>query len=165
VNHQHPAWLPAIISVSPWGANTYDALYEVFERDLKSAYLTYLGYNVWFYPDTEEEGKETIFWHLTTREDRDNPPDRLPDLRRCERLHWIRLLIERCPDRDGHILDWDHEEGDGSIKTYIWLQHHDFLIILKKLPDGRRRLITSYHLDNAHQRNKTRKKYERRLPR
>jgi hypothetical protein len=161
-----PSWLPPMAKVNPWHERTYDELYAVFRRDLLNAKLTYLGCNVWFYPDTEEEGKETIFWHLTSRDDRtQHPPVRLPDLRRSERLPWIKALITHCPDKCGDILDWDHEEGDGSIKTYIWLHRLDFVIILKRLPDGRRRLITSYHLDGDHQRNKIRKKYDRRLPR
>lgn len=161
-----PSWLPPMAKVNPWHERTYDELYAVFCRDLLNAKLTYLGCNVWFYPDTEEEGKETIFWHLTSRDDKtQNPPVRLPDLRRSERLPWIKALITHCPDKAGDILDWDHEEGDGTIKTYIWLHRLDFVIILKRLPDGRRRLITSYHLDGDHQRNKIRKKYDRRLPR
>ena len=102
--------------------------------------------------------------HLTTREDKSlNPSVRLPDLRRCERLSWIKPMILRCPCATGDVKHWDHQEGDGAIKTYVWLHLHDFLIILKKLPDGRRRLITSFHLDNEHVRRKTRRKWERRI--
>jgi len=160
-----PAWLPPMLTVMPWQSDTYEALYAVFCRDLRRGDLSYLGFNVWFYPNTEEDGKEAIFWHLTSRLDKSqDPPVRLPDLRRSERLNWIRPMIFRCPCGAGDLLDWDHLEGDGAIKTYIWIQQHDFVIILKKLPDGRRRLITSCHLDN-HEREKMRKKWERRLPR
>jgi hypothetical protein len=139
-------------------------LYEVFQRDLLQGDLSYLGHNVWFYPDTEEDGKESIFWHLTTRTDYiENPPVRLADPRRCERLNWIRPMIFRCPCETGDVWDWDHEEGDGAIKTYIWIHQQDFVIIFKKLSNGRRRLITSYHLDNEHQRTKMAKKWDRRL--
>ena len=161
-----PEWLPPMLEVNPWQSTTYDQLYAVFARDLRRTNLTFYGYNVWFYPTTEEDGREAIFWHLTTREDKtQQPPTRLPDMRRCERLSWVRKLILRCPCPTGEVLDWDHEEGDGSIKTYIWIEKHDFVVILKKLPDGQRRLITSYHLDGNHQRRKMRKKWENRLPR
>ena len=161
-----PTWLPEMLPVMPWTGDSYEALYAVFRRDLRRGDLTYLGYNVWFYPHTEEEGKESIFWHLTSREDkRQNPAARLPDPPRCARLNWVRAMILRCPCATGDLLDWDHEEGDGAIKTYLWLHRHDFVIILKKLPDGRRRLITSFHLDSEHERSKMRKKWERRLPR
>ena len=153
-----------MVDVMPWDGGTYDRLYALFYRDLIQGRLTYLGYNVWFYPHTEEEGRESIFWHLTSRMDySQTPPVRLPDPRRCERLSWVRPMILRCPCADGDVLNWDYEEGDGAIKTYIWIHEHDFLIVLKRLGDGRRRLITSYHLDNHHQVTKTRKKWERRV--
>jgi len=159
-----PSWLPPMAEVNPWRETTYDELYAIFRRDFLMTRLSYLGFNVWFYPDTDDNGKKLIFWHLTSREDKStNPPTRLPDLRRSERLPWIRPSILRCPCPSGDILHWDHEEGDGAIKTYIWLHVLDFLIVLKRLPDGRRRLITSYHLDSEHQRDKTRKKHERRM--
>src|ERR1035441_10441896 len=161
-----PSWLPPMVSVSPWQDDTFDVLYAVFTRDLRRGGLSYLGFNVWFYPTTEEDGKEEIFWHLTSRKDMtQNPPVRIPDLRRSERLTWVRPMILRCPCATSDVWDWDHLEGDGTIKTYIWIQQHHFVIIIKKLPDGRRRLITSYHLDDDYQREKMGKKWNRRLPR
>ncbi len=139
--------------------------------------LSYCGHKVWFYPEKDEDGKESIFWHLTSRQEetdgydsrqprttgRESPntlPGRLPDLRRCERLSWIRPVLLRCPDSTQDVLDWDYMEGNGKIRTYVWLHQHDFVIILKKLRDGSSRLITSYHLDNPHQRRKIERKYD-----
>ncbi|MBP7371365.1 MAG: hypothetical protein KBG39_07055 [Opitutaceae bacterium] len=159
-----PTWLPEPLVVMPWNSGTYDLLYAVFCRDLLNGRLTYLGFNVWFYPDTEEDGREAIFWHLTSRDDKTiDPPVRLLDPRRSERLNWVRPMILRCPCATGDLRNWDHEEGDGAIKTYVWLHQHDFVIIMKKLRDGKRRLITSYHLDSAHERRKIEKKWNRRL--
>jgi hypothetical protein len=31
------------------------------------------------------------------------------------------------------IQDWDYEESDRRVKTYIWLINHDFLVILKNV--------------------------------
>lgn len=159
-----PDWVPGMVPVDPWRSNTYDILYEVFTRDLLNRRLTYLGFHVWFYPHSDEDGRKEIFWHLTTRTDRrEAPPVRFPDLRRSERLSWVRSLIERCRCPVGDVLDWDHLEGDGAIKTYVWLQNHDFVVIMKKLGDGQRRLITSYHLDGESQRVKMLKKWNRRI--
>jgi len=159
-----PHWLPEMVSVSPWTNDTYDLLYEIFRRDILLSRLTYRRNRVWFYPQSSANDKEDIFWHLTTREDQSvNPPERYPDLRRCERLSWIKPMILGSPDEGDDLLDWDHEEGDGAIKTYVWLHRLDFVVIMKKLRDGQRRLITSFHLDNQHQRDKMRRKYERRM--
>lgn len=159
-----PPWLPEALVVSPWTTDTYERLYAVFRRDILTPRLTYRGYRVWFYPQSADNDKEDIFWHLTTREDRSvSPSERLPDLRRCERLPWIKPMILRCPDAGDDLVDWDHEEGDGAVKTYVWLHRLDFVVIMKKLKDGQRRLITSFHLDNQHQREKMRRKNERRI--
>ena len=70
-------------------------------------------------------------------------------------------MLENCPC-EGIILDWDIEES-GDIKTYVWLKNHDFVVVLKRMNNGRRRLITAHHLDYPDMRNKLQKKYERRL--
>jgi len=61
------------------------------------------------------------------------------------------------------ILAWDFLESDHTIKTYIWLNDLDFLVLMKKYPDGGRRLITSYFVDFPHKRRKLQKKFQDRL--
>ena len=61
-----PEWLPDMFCVNPWTQDTYDKLYEVFCRDIRDRDLRYLGNSVWIYRDLED-GREKIFWHLTTR--------------------------------------------------------------------------------------------------
>lgn len=155
-----PAWLPDMLDFDPWTEDTYEFLYQnVFKKDFIDSKPKYLGKKVWLFPEIQD-GKEELFWHLTSRKD---PEDgiRYPDLRRCERLTWTRPMIDRCPDVA--MLNWDHEEGNGVMKTYVWLAGHDFVVIMKKYKDESRRLITSYYLDNPHQRRKMMRKYERRI--
>ena len=71
----------------------------------------------------------------------------------------IMLIRVGCPEE----LAWDYEEGDGTIKTYVWLDEYDFVVILKKYPDGGRRLITSFWVEYGHKKRSLRKKYENRL--
>ena len=131
-----------------------------------------MGKRVWFFPGMESE-RELIFWHLTTRDDFDVRYDhrgrqqkvkngnRLPDLPRCRRLRWIRAILEHCPCEE--ILQWEYMEGTGKLQTYVWLEDHDFVVILKNIPDGTYRLKTSYHLDGPQRRKSLRDKYENRL--
>ncbi|WP_421718227.1 hypothetical protein [Algiphilus sp.] len=155
----YPDWLPDLFPVNPWQQDTYDALYELFERDFKLSQPQYHGQAVWFFPETED-GKEVVFWHLTSRDDKEIG-ERLPDPRRSERLPWIRPMLEQ-PDKT-EILAWDYEEGDGTIKTYVWLENYDFVVILKKYRDGRRRLVTAFWIEYRSARRGLRKKYERRI--
>jgi len=155
----YPEWLPELFPVNPWQEDTYEALYRLFARDFKASQPVYDGHAVWFFPEMED-GKEIIFWHLTSREDKE-AGDRLPDLRRSERLPWVRPMLDQ-PEKP-EILAWDHDEGDGTVKTYVWLENDDFVVIMKKYPDGRRRLITSFWVEYGNTKRKLRKKYERRI--
>jgi len=60
------------------------------------------------------------------------------------------------------VLDWDYEDGDGTIKTYLWLKDYDYLVILKKYQDGGRRLLTAYWIEYQNEKRKLQKKYEQR---
>ncbi len=155
-----PKWLPPIASVNPWTKDTFDNLYSIFKRDFKDTQPVYKGYTVWFFPEIEDN-KEVIFWHLTHREDR-KMGARLPDSPRCERLPWVKSILEN-PDKP-EVLAWDYKEGDGSIRTYLWLKDFDFLVLLKRYRDGRRRLITSYYVDYPHKRRTLKKKHKNRIP-
>ena len=56
-----------------------------------------------------------------------------------------------------------NDEGDGSIDTYLWLRDFDFLVLMKKYREGRRRLITSYFIDYPHKRRKLEQKQRKRI--
>ncbi|RQW87843.1 MAG: hypothetical protein EHM79_07020 [Geobacter sp.] len=85
----------------------------------------------------------------------------MPDLRRSERLPWARPMLDNADAME--VLDWDFKEGDGIVKTYVWLKDFDYLMVLKKYPDGRRRLITSFWVEYQNTRRKLEKKYDRRI--
>jgi len=175
----YPEWLPDMAQVSSWchggTDDTYEMLYGIFCRDIKNHSLKYNGHNVWFFNEIED-GKEAIFWHLTSRKQKTRrvprrqrrfykedeiPAQRLPDLRRSERLPWVRSIIENYEKNE--ILAWDYEEGNGSVKTYVWLKNYDFVVIMKKYRDNRRRLVTSFYIDSEHTCCDFERKYNRRI--
>ena len=172
-----PDWLPKTATVNPWRVDTYEVLYAIFCRDIRDHNLKYSGNAVWIFR-VLEDGKERIFWHLTTRNTkRQKIPrrkrkfypkgqeytetERLPDLRRCERLPWVKPLIEHPTEPE--VTAWDYEEGDQTVKTYIWIKDYDFVVIMKKYPDGRRRLITSFYVDRSFKRKDFERKYTNRI--
>jgi len=172
-----PEWLPEKVCVDPWTAETYNVLYGIFCRDIRGTDIYYRGYSVWIFREIDD-GREKIFWHLTTREVKPTPiprrkrrfypkdqthikGDRYPDFRRCERLPWVKPLIENPGESE--IVDWDYEEGDRTIRTYVWLKDHDFVVIMKKYPDNKRRLITSFYVDQSYKRKDFERKYEQRI--
>jgi hypothetical protein len=154
-----PAWLVPLIVVDPWNENTFEVLYAVFERDFKHTRPTLEGHEVWFFPELDD-GREAIFWHLTHRKDKATG-ERLPDPRRCERLGWVRCMFNNCAEQE--ILFWDYLESDGTTHSYLWLKDHDFAVILKKYPNGARRLVTSYYVDQRGTKKTFEQKYQKRV--
>lgn len=154
-----PSWLPGLFPVSPWTSETYNELYLLFKMDFINSKPIYRGQVVWCFLD-KDDGKEKIFWHLTSRED-EKTKERLPDFRRSERLPWVHPTIDQSERSE--ILAWDYKEGDGTTRTYVWLENDDFVVIMKKYPDGRRRLITSFWVEYENTKRKLRLKYDRRL--
>ena len=154
-----PDWLPPMTIVNPWKENTYDVLYIVFLSDFVKTKPKYQGFEVWCFPELED-GKIQVFWHLTSRKDKETN-DRLPDLRRAERLPWARPIMEH--PQDSEVLAWDYEEGNKDIHSYVWLKNHDYVVVLKKYKDGRRRLITAYWIEFDHNRKDLLRKYNQKV--
>jgi hypothetical protein len=163
-----PNWLPEEICVSPWSHNyTYNMLYGHFCTYIRDAGLRYGGYRV-IVPKEIEDGKEKIFWHLTSRNKwvwnqalRRKVKERFPELARCSRISWINPIITHSSDQE--VLAWDYLEGDKEVKTYLWLKDHDFVVIFKKFPDGNRLLITSFYVDIKHKKEDLERKYRDRI--
>jgi hypothetical protein len=156
----YPHWLPEPLEVMPWGSETYDLIYECFERDLKPNPPRYNGKFI-FYSKNLIDGKEEGFWHITDRDvSRGKRGNRLPEPARCAKICWIAPMLRNSGHPD--LLEWDYVEGDGGVNRYIWLFDYDYIIILQDL--GRKyRLRTAYTVDNENERNKLQKKYERRI--
>ena len=155
----HPVWLPEALRYGDYGGD-WDkflaAVYDVFERDFKQSRPNYQGHPV-DYDSRMENGKEAAFWHMTSSIDR-STGDRLPDLRRCERIPWPRPMIENCADKA--ISVWRNErirkKGAKQTRILIWLEGLDYLVVLAEM----RRLtvlVTAYYTDSNHQRRKLRK--------
>ncbi|MCR4434100.1 MAG: hypothetical protein NUV70_08650 [Caldiserica bacterium] len=159
MSNLYPAWLPDMFPVNPWTDKTYDLLYQIFRRDFLENHVYYQGNSVWFFRE-KENGKEIIFWHLTSHEV-GKQGGRIPDPRRAERLPWARAMIDNCQEPE--ILAWDYLEGNGDIKTYIWLKDYDYLIIMKKYQDSTRRLVTAFWIEYVHFKEKLIKKYKNRI--
>ena len=154
-----PDWLPPLLPMSPWSEAVQESLYAIFLRDFVENPASYKGRKVWFFPERERD-KELIFWHLTEREDPPGSGNRLPDFRRSERLPWARAMLDHLDAPE--VKAWDYKEGDGGIRTYVWLEALDYVVVMKRYPDGQRRLITAYYVDHDSKRRTLHKKWEKR---
>ncbi len=140
-------------------------LYQVFSRDFKDAGCMLRGLPVRWdgrcpYGQLYEEG----FWHLISCVNKKTRQREL-DTRRAERLSWCKPLITHADELA--VTTWDYLEGNRRIRTYLWLQEHDYVVILEKRNTRRGEvafLVTAYYVEGESTRRRLRKRYRRRLP-
>jgi len=157
-----PDWLPATLPVNgDWDA-VLRRLHDVFLRDLSD--LRFRGCPVWWdtrreTPDDHDEG----FWHIITKGER--PEDRLFDPPRAAKLSWLRPIVDHCDDPA--VKAWDYIHPRGKMRTYLWLEAWDYVVILEftdRFDDGPvYMLVTAHHIDHNSKRRDLQKRYEKRI--
>jgi len=125
-----------------WG-KYINKVFAVFYRDFIESQPKYN--NKWVRCRREPifQGKEAGFWHCTSTGDQED--QRKPDLRRCERIGWIRFAIENC--LDVNVDCWTNERH-GEVHHLVWLRE-ELLVVLaerRRERDGFEyyQLITAY---------------------
>jgi hypothetical protein len=157
-----PHWLPEIIPFGDYGGdwNRYlEVVYDCFRRDFKerSRQLTFRGRPVSTRYHPAYENKDYSFWHLI--QEGQVEEERTPDFRRCERIGWIRAVIENAGDPSVRV--WENErlkDRGPDRRVILWLEE-EFLVVLA---DRRNYwlLVTAYTTDRANRIEKLRKEYE-----
>jgi hypothetical protein len=149
-------WLPPLVTLDSQGGdwNRYiDAVYTVFHRDFVRSRTQFRGKQIATGTQTID-GKEKTFWHLISEGRIED--NRTPDLRRCERIAWIRPLIEH--DGDAAVLSWPNQRGRAA-REVLWAREVDFAVILDKRPNCWW-LWTAYMTNRQHTRNRFTREYE-----
>ncbi|MZY06598.1 RlfB protein [Acinetobacter pittii] len=127
--------------------------YSFFKRDFIDS-DTYLE-RIYINPKKDEldDGKQKVFWHLTTRTDevwkqngklRQKVKERFPDLNRARRICWIKEIIENYDHNDIKLFYAKHHSS--KIRLYLWAYDYDFLVILQKLGRSESILVTSFYI-------------------
>lgn len=160
-----PSWLPALASVDGEWHEVIRRLHEVFRRDFIRGNPKLRGFPVrWDRRVEEGDRYDEGFWHLVTKKDHASG-DRLLDPDRAKRIAWPAAIIDHAGE--DCVLAWDYREGSGRIRTYLWLQEEDFVVILERKilkNDGSEAyfLITSYFAAGDSSRRNLRRKHEQR---
>jgi hypothetical protein len=159
-----PEWLPGMVNVNGDPQNVITTLHGIFDADFRLYGRHFLTMRVWWDRRVIDPPYEEGFWHLVTRKDHVRG-ERLMDFRRAERLPWCGPTITNCDD--GCVRVWDYLEGGGQMRTYVWLEPHDYVVILEK--QAKRFgtvafLVTAFHVDGKQKREDLERKYKKRQP-
>ncbi len=151
--------LPALITLAGHSGDVqvyFDNLYTIFKRDFLDSHPILFNKKVVLGDSKKSDGKEDVFWHITTKMDK-KQGTRNTDLRRCEKMEWIRFAIENLDKIDG-ALHWS-QPGDSRSGSYIiYLEKDNFVVILKELKSVFL-LITAHHIDYKDKKAKLLKDY------
>ncbi len=161
---EKPHWLPSIVTVDGEWNDVLSMLYGIFDRDIKRARRFIQGKPVWWDRRIlEGEQYEEGFWHLISKDDQ-KTKDRLFDPRRAERLPWCGPTISNADD--SAVKVWDFKEASGRLRTYVWLEDWDYVLILEKRAQKIGEiafLITAFYVDGDSKKRDLRKKLENKV--
>lgn len=119
-----PDLLPFAAFGGDWAA--YEAeLHRIFIAEIARGELTFRGDRVNCRRLPEAAGRWASFWHLV-QEGRVED-DRMPDLRRCERIRWVRWVIENAAAH-AEIDMWQNTRGTET-NTLLWFRE-EYLVVL-----------------------------------
>ncbi|MDE7176117.1 MAG: hypothetical protein K2N75_08800 [Helicobacter sp.] len=131
--------------------------YEHFKKDFILTPL-YLADYIYINPQSHRKlkGKEKIFWHITTRENKNNKKREF-DIQRACRICWIKQIIINYTHQE--VKAFYHKEKR-EIRFYLWLYNYDFVVILQKLGKTDSFLVTSFYIDKGYNKKIYQSRYE-----
>lgn len=159
-------YLPSIIEL-----HDYENSWEQY---LKAVYLRYLDdiangpllfhEKIVFRNDVVDPyGIENTFWHIIS--EGKNEKERTPDLRRCERVSWIKVLLTGiCTIAEGRNCEnykiWAkvHEKTNKN-RWYVWCSAEDYVIVLEER-NKYYFLITAFVVKYPDKRNQFEREYQ-----
>lgn len=152
--------LPEIITLDDYHGDYVayqNFLYNVYKRDIKSG-LIYNNLRISMRSHPRYLDKEESFYHFTCKENKHGDDERLPDLRRCERLGWIKptIMTDHTNLCSFDCLKIYEKKG----KTHL-LNFEDRYLVVLDLRSTYILLVTAFYIEHDHTLNKKLKDYEK----
>jgi len=134
--------------------NTYiDRLYRIFLQDFVFDRTMICGRFVGV-EKTEVDGKRERFWHLIT----EGPIQRRQlDYWRCQRMPWIRILIDLHQDKS--VMVWENQRGRYN-NICIFSREAKLFVLIRKYKDYGL-LHTAYPVFEKHREGKLVEEYQK----
>lgn len=153
--------LPDKIELDEYGgdfSSYLEAVYEIFKNDFVKTKPRYKDKKLRLKKHPLIDGREYTFYHMTHKGNIEK--ERIPDLRRMERIRWPRPLIDNSTHE--YLKVWRNiRRGKGGKKERILIFHEkeDYLVILEDRKDY---ILpwTAYLVEYKNKKQKLLKEYE-----
>ena len=149
--------LPLLITLSDYEgdwSSYIEAVYQQFRSDFIASAPQFMGRRVGISHNPIYDHKEATFWHCMSEGCVE--AERLPDFRRCERIGWIRHLIEAVPHPE--IKCWENQRH-GKKRIVISVSDFSYVVILAERTNYLL-LLTAYEVEYSHQQRKLSREYD-----
>lgn len=151
-------WLPPLLLMEDYGGNWeryFAAVYAVFAADFVDSKPMFQGRRLGLKRHPEYDGKSATFWHMISTGI--DEAERIPDIRRCERMRWPKPIIEN--DQSPDLKVWTEKRGS-NYRVHLWCEEEGYLVVLDDRTDY---LLpwTAYFVEQQHERNKLNKRWLR----
>ena len=150
-------FLPTLVLFEDYGNDWHsylEAIYRFFCQEFVSSKPNFEGKRFALKRHPILDGKEATFWHLISEGEVEG--ERLPDLRRCERIRWPRPMIEAI--KSSHVRCWRNKRKEEE-RIVIALGDFSYVVVLADRGDYVL-LWTAYCVEMKHRRQKLRREFE-----
>lgn len=106
-------------------------LYEVYLETIVYSGIKFRGWPIRTKHTPPTKNKGFSFWHLVSEGRTED--ERVPDLRRCERIRWVAWLIENA-ETHPDLSWWENSRGSNK-HIVIWHERENFAVILAMRKD------------------------------
>lgn len=161
MNNELLTLLPELILLEDYRGNWnayLEAIYQSFHTDFigNRPFFQNASIFVRYHPAFNNKG--ATFWHLISEGSQES--DRIPDLRRCERICWPKAIIENSLSLDIKIWEtfrpW---KGQDQRRFHLALTDFSYLVVIAETTKGCD-LITAYPVERLSNRNKLEQEFE-----
>ena len=160
-------WLPDLLFFDDYNNNWdnyQDAIYNIFKADLIDNPPSFEDKIVKIRWQPIEYDKPEAFFHVTCQDCRKDG-ERFPDIRRCERIRWIKAFIQNykcdsilCESCDG-VKVWK-ELCQNKMRVHILLEEEKYIVVVEPRATYCL-LITAFYFEHDHALEKKLKHYEK----
>jgi hypothetical protein len=154
-------WLPPLLTLQGCGGWTglLEAAHQRYLEDFFYTLPRFIGRAIKLRRTPVTDSKEAAFWHLI--QEGESEDDRTPSMERCERIAWVRALIEAAGDAT-RVRLWSSMRQTGRGPKLHWviaLPDFSYMVVLRD--DGETLLLlTAYPVERERRRLKLKREYE-----
>lgn len=151
-------WLPELVLLEKFEGNWdlyLEEVYNCFAIDFVDDKPVFEGVRLGVKKHPMHDDKEATFWHMISMGDDES--ERIPEIRRCERIKWPKPIIENSGDPK--IKVWRNKRGPDE-RICLWFEEQEYIVILA---DRKKYILpwTAYPITRQHEKIKKQKEYER----